>query len=246
MDACLYDDKRDFNCCHTPYGPSAGGGEKGGNGARRPARAFARSVLFVSLFCGGFCFLEPFIRRLGLELQVAYIARFYLAGIGIGIIPFFMGTVLRSFIDTMGGTRLTMQVYLATLPLNIILNYILIFGKLGIPPLGGIGAGIGTGITCWFLFGMFALIIRWHPLYRDIPIFTERSREPEAKGKGGDRAESANSPVHNPATRTDGSACCSQSNRFSRDLILDICVSAYPSGCPSLWKPASSVWLHLW
>ncbi len=174
------------------------------------------ALLFSFLcFAAGFCFLEPFIRRLGLEPQVAYIARFYLAGIGIGIIPFFMGTVLRSFIDTMGGTRLTMQVYLATLPLNIILNYILIFGKLGIPPLGGIGAGIGTGITCWFLFGMFALIIRWHPLYRDIPIFTERSREPEAKGKGGDRAESANSPVHNPATRTDGSACCNQSSRFS-------------------------------
>ncbi|MBQ2141462.1 MAG: MATE family efflux transporter, partial [Acidaminococcaceae bacterium] len=127
------------------------------------------ALLFSFLcFAAGFCFLEPFIRRLGLEPQVAYIARFYLAGIGIGIIPFFMGTVLRSFIDTMGGTRLTMQVYLATLPLNIILNYILIFGKLGIPPLGGIGAGIGTGITCWFLFGMFALIIRWHPLYRDI------------------------------------------------------------------------------
>ena len=189
------------------------------------------ALLFSFLcFAAGFCFLEPFIRRLGLEPQVAYIARFYLAGIGIGIIPFFMGTVLRSFIDTMGGTRLTMQVYLATLPLNIILNYILIFGKLGIPPLGGIGAGIGTGITCWFLFGMFALIIRWHPLYRDIHIFTELSREPEAKGTGGDRPESANSPVHNPATRTDGSACCSQSSRFSRDLILEYLRIGIPIG----------------
>jgi MATE family multidrug resistance protein len=130
----------------------------------------------------------------------------------------------------MGGTRLTMQVYLATLPLNIILNYILIFGKLGIPPLGGIGAGIGTGITCWFLFGMFALIIRWHPLYRDIPIFTELSREPEAKGEAEDRPESANSPVHNPATRADGSAFCNQSNRFSRDLILEYLRIGIPIG----------------
>ena len=132
---------------------------------KETGRVIRHGLLLALLFSGccfaaGFCFLEPFIRSLGLEPQVAYIAKYYLAGIGIGIIPFFMGTVLRSFIDTLGGTRLTMQVYLATLPLNIILNYILIFGKLGLPPLGGIGAGIGTGITCWLLFGMFTLIIR--------------------------------------------------------------------------------------
>lgn len=132
------------------------------------------AILF-SVFCfiAGSLFLQPFINSLGLEPQVAHIAVYYLAGVGIGIIPFFMGTVLRAFIDTLGGTRLTMQVYLAALPVNGALNYVLIYGKMGLPPLGGIGAGIGTGITCWLIFGMFVLIIRHHSQYRDIKIFRE-------------------------------------------------------------------------
>lgn len=184
------------------------------------------ALLFSFLcFAAGFCFLEPFIRSLGLAPEVAYIARYYLAGIGIGIIPFFMGTVLRSFIDTLGGARLTMQVYLATLPLNVILNYILIFGKLGLPPLGGIGAGIGTGITCWFLFGMFALIIRRHSLYRNTNIFTEPSCNPEPEGE----AESPDRPVKNPATAAAGSACRGQS-RFSFSLLLEYLRIGVPIG----------------
>lgn len=127
------------------------------------------ALLFSCLcFGAGFLFLRSFIYSLKLEPEVAHIAVFYLAGVGCGIIPFFMGTVLRSFIDTLGGTRLTMQVYLAAMPVNIFLNYILIFGKLGLPALGGIGAGIGTGLTCWFIFLLFLAIATRHVQYRDI------------------------------------------------------------------------------
>ena len=178
------------------------------------------ALLFSCLcFAAGFCFLDPFIRSLGLEPRVAYIAKYYLAGIGIGIIPFFMGTVLRSFIDTLGGTRLTMQVYLATLPLNIILNYILIFGKLGLPPLGGIGAGIGTGITCWLLFGMFTLIIRYHPLYRNVKILSESSGSTEASDKSMKNAESS----------FNGSGGNNQL-RFSKSLLMEYLRIGMPIG----------------
>jgi MATE family multidrug resistance protein len=178
------------------------------------------ALLFSALcFAAGFFFLEPFIRRLGLEPQVAHIAKFYLAGIGTGIIPFFMGTVLRSFIDTLGGTRLTMQVYLATLPINVVLNYILIFGKLGIPPLGGIGAGIGTGITCWILFVMFTLIICRHPLYRNIKILSEPScgSQPASGSVISEKAVSSGSFSHSR-------------NRFNKALLLEYLRIGIPIG----------------
>ena len=148
-----------------------------GAGKRREIGRVIRHGLFLALlfsclcFTAGFFLLTPVVQRLGLESEVAYISVHYLAGIGIGIVPFFMGTVLRSFIDTLGGTRLTMQVYLTALPVNAALNYILIYGKLGLPALGGIGAGIATGLTCWFIFILFSLIITHHAPYKNIAIF---------------------------------------------------------------------------
>ena len=148
-----------------------------GAGKRQEIGRVVRHGLFLAMlfsclcFTAGFFFLESVVRNLGLDPEVAYIAVRYLAGIGIGIVPFFMGTVLRSFIDTLGGTRLTMQVYLTALPVNAALNYILIFGRLGLPPLGGIGAGIATGLTCWFIFGLFSLVVSFHSQYKDVKIF---------------------------------------------------------------------------
>jgi len=44
-----------------------------------------------------------------------------------------------------------MIIILISLPINAFLNYIFIFGKLGIPAFGGIGAGIATSITYWIV-----------------------------------------------------------------------------------------------
>ena len=49
-----------------------------------------------------------------------------------------MITPLRSLVDTLGYTYLTMKIYLLALPINACLNYAFIFGKCGLPRLGGI------------------------------------------------------------------------------------------------------------
>ena len=69
--------------------------------------------------------------------------------LSIGIIPLFAYTVLRSFIDALGQTRISMAITFMMFPINVGLNYLLIFGKWGFPRLGGAGAGLATGITYW-------------------------------------------------------------------------------------------------
>lgn len=110
--------------------------------------AIAFSVLII---VGGVIFLPPFLQGMGLAPEVYHIALWYMAGLGIGVLPFFLITPLRSLVDTLGYTKLSMKIYLLALPVNAFLNYVLIFGKLGLPRLGGIGAGVATGIT----FGCF-------------------------------------------------------------------------------------------
>jgi len=111
------------------------------------------------IIVSGFFWLPLFLAQMGLTDEVYRIAIWYCAGVAIGIIPLFLTVPLRSLIDTLGHTDLTMKLYLVGLPINAFLNYILIFGKLGCPRLGGIGAGVATGLTYWLLFALFVLTV---------------------------------------------------------------------------------------
>ncbi|MCQ2358939.1 MAG: MATE family efflux transporter [Phascolarctobacterium sp.] len=118
------------------------------------------AVCFAFLVVLGGCIGLPiFYAKLGLELAVYRIAVWYSFGIGMGVLPFFCMCPLRNFVDTMGYTLLTMKIYLLALPINACLNYVLIFGKLGFPRLGGIGAGVATGLTFWIVFCLFAWVV---------------------------------------------------------------------------------------
>ncbi len=118
------------------------------------ALCFALVVL-----AAGAALLPHFLLGMGLEPAVYGVALWYLAGVGLGVVPFFLITPLRSLIDTLGYTQLTMKLYLLALPINACLNYVLIFGKLGLPRLGGVGAGVATGLTFWLLLAMFAVVV---------------------------------------------------------------------------------------
>ncbi|OBT12221.1 MATE family efflux transporter [Vibrio sp. UCD-FRSSP16_10] len=61
---------------------------------------------------------------------------------------------LRSFTDGMSLTKPAMFIGFAGLLINIPLNYIFVYGKLGIPELGGIGCGVATTIVYWLMFAM--------------------------------------------------------------------------------------------
>ncbi|MGI1657858.1 MAG: MATE family efflux transporter [Desulfitobacterium sp.] len=116
--------------------------------------------------------LEWIFSRMNLEAQVVYIARGYLMAIAFGIPPYFVYQVLRGFIDALGHTRITMVITLLSLPIHIGLNYILIFGKLGFPSLGGIGAGIATSITYYCLTIIAIFTLHRHPYFSEYKLFS--------------------------------------------------------------------------
>lgn len=119
----------------------------------------------------GFVAIDPIINNMSLTTEVSYIAKHYLIGLGFGVFPLVIYTVLRCFIDALGYTRVTMVITLASLPINVILNYVFIFGKFGFPKLGGIGTGYATAITYWVILG-FALfvVIKLNP-FRPFQLF---------------------------------------------------------------------------
>lgn len=133
------------------------------------ATAFSLLLLVV-----GVLFLDRLLGTFGLEPQVNYIAKMYIAAIGVGVLPFFLSTALRALVDTSGYTGITMKIYLLALPVNAFLNYCLIFGKFGAPALGGIGAGLATGITYWLEFFIFVWVVHKLPAFAPLRIFTDK------------------------------------------------------------------------
>lgn len=62
----------------------------------------------------------------------------------VSIIPLMAFNTYKQFSDGLGLTRIGMQAVLLSNVVNIVLNWLLIFGSWGCPELGLIGAGIGT------------------------------------------------------------------------------------------------------
>jgi len=83
----------------------------------------------------------------GQEQAVVEQATPYIFVIGFSMIPFLVFQSFRQFSEGLSMTKVPMVVSVSMNILNIILNYILIYGKFGAPELGLLGAGIATLIS---------------------------------------------------------------------------------------------------
>lgn len=138
--------------------------------------------VYVSIFLAmvviliGWLLLDPVLMMMDLDGEVRHVAKYYLVSLGTGIIPLFIFNTLRSFIDALGQTRLSMTILLLALPVNIVLNYIFIFGKLGLPAFGGIGAGIATSLTYYFICFVASLILSKAKAFQDYQVLKNWSK----------------------------------------------------------------------
>lgn len=82
----------------------------------------------------------------------------------------------KQFADGITDTKTPMYIMLAGNLLNIIGNYILIYGKLGVPPMGVVGAGISTLVSRVLMFVAFAILFYRSLHYRRYLVGYKRSR----------------------------------------------------------------------
>ena len=112
------------------------------------------TILSVLLLIVGVLTVPHLVRALALEPVVEDITMEYLSYIALGLIPVAPAIVLRNFIDAHGRTRLTMYITMTTIPINIVLNYIFMYGACGVPAFGGPGAGLGAALS----YGIFFIL----------------------------------------------------------------------------------------
>src|SRR5690625_2406289 len=90
---------------------------------------------------------EPVLGRLGVGQRAGQIAQGYLRVFGWGIPALLLMASLRGLTDGLGHTRVIMAFALLSALVNLPLNYIFIYGKLGVPAMGGVGCGWATALA---------------------------------------------------------------------------------------------------
>ena len=121
-----------------------------------------RQALWLALItglCAAFILLaaEPLLHLMNVAPDLIEPCMGYLHGIASGMPAAGLYCVLRNFSDGLGRTRPSMVLGLCALALNIPINYVFIYGHLGVPAMGGVGCGWATAIVMWFMaLGMVA------------------------------------------------------------------------------------------
>ena len=104
----------------------------------------------------------PFLSYFGQEQEVIEVARPYYILIVVSLVPFLVFTFFKQFLEGLGNTLVAMIITLAMNGLNILLNWIFIYGHWGAEAMGATGAGIGSLISRVGMALCFGLAMWFH------------------------------------------------------------------------------------
>jgi MATE family multidrug resistance protein len=119
----------------------------------------------------------PLLRLLGQEEANVVLAESYLRAIVWGFPPALAFAALKSFVAGLSKPRSVMVIMVLSVVLNGAANYVLMFGKFGLPALGLAGAGWASTICYWSMFIALAVYIlrqqslNCYQVFWDLPYF---------------------------------------------------------------------------
>ena len=135
---------------------------------------FLCSTLGVVLFLGIF-FSKPLMYLMKQPKEVVELAIPYLDLVAFSLIPLVVFQAIKQFSDGMSMTKYPMYATLLANIINVILNYLLIFGKFGFPEMGIVGAAYGTLVSRIIMVIYLWLLLRFKErsskIVKDIKVF---------------------------------------------------------------------------
>lgn len=123
--------------------------------------AITAIIISLSLVFG-----KNILMHLGQDPEVVRLALPFMQLMGFSIIPMLLFMTLKQFTDGLEYTKTAMLLSLIGMPINIFLNWLLIYGNLGFPRLELVGAGWATLITRTLIFITLAFVILKHSTFR--------------------------------------------------------------------------------
>lgn len=108
---------------------------------------------------------RPLLDLIGVPPATARLAGRYIAAFTIGVPAMCGFYALRFGSEGIGWTRPVMYTAVVGLVTNIALNWVLMYGRFGVPAMGAVGTGLATALTWWLLFGVLWIYVKRHRVY---------------------------------------------------------------------------------
>lgn len=131
-----------------------------------------RHGLVINLLNGLLLFLlvrigKNLLYQLGQDKEVVALAIPYLNIIAFSLIPILVFQSFKQFAEGLSQTRVAMMVILSANVLNLILNYMFIYGHGGFPAMGLVGAGWATLTSRTYMMIAIAAYVYYAPFFKN-------------------------------------------------------------------------------
>ncbi len=126
------------------------------------ANAYVINTGFAIIISALLYFISFQFQYMGQDKIIESISKPYFYTIVLSIVPLIIFMTNKQFAEGIGDTKNAMYVTISSNVLNIILNYIFIFGKFGAPELGLLGAGVATLISRVYMAIIFIIIFKYN------------------------------------------------------------------------------------
>src|SRR5450432_168660 len=135
---------------------------------------FLLCTAFALIISGVLFFGRNILKHLDQDPEVVKLALPFMTLVAFSIIPMLLFMTLKQFADGLEYTKTAMILSIAAIPVNIFLNWLLIYGNWGFPRLELVGAGYATLITRTLIFFLLGLVILKHHRFRRFVAVRER------------------------------------------------------------------------
>ena len=108
------------------------------------------TILGLTLF-GSILLAKPVMHMMNQPAEVVVLALPYLDLVAFSLVPLIIFQAFKQFSEGLSQTKYPMYATIVANIINIILNYLLIFGTFGFPEMGIVGAAIGTLVSRFFM-----------------------------------------------------------------------------------------------
>jgi MATE family multidrug resistance protein len=127
--------------------------------------------------------MRPLLELLRVDPAIVPGAVGYLRALCWGVPAWAAYMVLRNMSEGLGATRPTLYFGLLGLAVNVPADWLLMYGKLGLPALGAEGCGYATAAVWWAQVVAMAIYVARHPRYRRLELFA-RLEAPDREAIG--------------------------------------------------------------